>query len=245
MSAINLHQAVIEFQSDVTFPRFSMKRGDRWGFVVSGKQADWLDRIACGQRFDFAGGQCLAEDVLLVYLGPADMDYSYAAGYARPDFGDREPGSVHLTSLTAQGCSAICGAGVIGNRYARIDVSCAALRSSDVIARVCPACLASYSASQPDNARVPVWLQEWRAQQNLRAKPRAHSESPDAKARENQTRAEDLEAAGHRLALELECLLLDCKDLPTVSKWFESAHEALAHWRALNQQPHVSPLGMS
>lgn len=56
--------------------------------------------------------------------------------------------------------------------------------------------------------------------------------------------AEDLEAAARRLALELECLLLDCKDLPTVSKWFESAHEALTQWHALDRQPHVSPLGM-
>ena len=43
----------------------------------------------------------------------------------------------------------------------------------------------------------------------------------------------DLAASGHRLALELECLLMDCKDLPTVSKWFDTAHEAMADWREL------------
>lgn len=43
----------------------------------------------------------------------------------------------------------------------------------------------------------------------------------------------DLAASGHRLALELECLLMDCKDLPTVSKWFDTAHEAMAEWREL------------
>ena len=57
-------------------------------------------------------------------------------------------------------------------------------------------------------------------------------------------RASDVEAAGHRLALELECLLLDCKDMAIVSKWFDSGMEALAAWRALDQQPHISPLGM-
>lgn len=244
MSAIDLHQAVLEFQSDVTFPRFSMKRGERWGFAVYGKQADWLDRIACGQRFDFAGGQCLAEDVLLVYLGPADMDYSYAAGYVRPDFCGRAPGSMHLTSLTAPGCSAICGAGVVEERSDRIDVSCAALRYVDVISRVCPACLVSYSASRPADERVPVWLQDWRARQSLATPMPEPNKTPDADAHENHAGAADLEAAGHRLALELECLLMDCKDLPTVSKWFDSAHEALAQWQALTQQAHVSPLGM-
>ena len=53
-------------------------------------------------------------------------------------------------------------------------------------------------------------------------------------ARDEQKRANDLEAAGHRLALELECLLMDTKDLPTVSKWWDSAHEALEAWRALH-----------
>lgn len=41
------------------------------------------------------------------------------------------------------------------------------------------------------------------------------------------------EAAGHRLALELECLLLDTKDLPTVSRWWESGMKALEEWQRL------------
>lgn len=57
-------------------------------------------------------------------------------------------------------------------------------------------------------------------------------------------RAADVEAAGHRLALELECLLMDTKDMAVVSKWWDSAHEALAAWQSLDQQPHISPLGM-
>ena len=38
-------------------------------------------------------------------------------------------------------------------------------------------------------------------------------------------------AAGHRLALELECLLLDTQDLPTVSRWWDSGIEALDEWQ--------------
>lgn len=41
----------------------------------------------------------------------------------------------------------------------------------------------------------------------------------------------DIFPAAHRLALELECLLLECKDTAAVSKWWDSAHEALGQWR--------------
>jgi len=41
----------------------------------------------------------------------------------------------------------------------------------------------------------------------------------------------DVFPAAHRLALELECLLLDSKDIAAVSKWWDSAHEALEQWR--------------
>jgi hypothetical protein len=44
---------------------------------------------------------------------------------------------------------------------------------------------------------------------------------------------ESVIAAGHRLALELECLLMDTKDLATVSKWWDSAREALDEWGKL------------
>jgi hypothetical protein len=48
-------------------------------------------------------------------------------------------------------------------------------------------------------------------------------------------RTADLEAAGHRLAIELECLLLDTKDLPTVSRWWDTGMEALVAWQALHE----------
>lgn len=41
----------------------------------------------------------------------------------------------------------------------------------------------------------------------------------------------DVFPVAHRLALELECLLLDSKDMAAVSKWWDSAHEALEQWR--------------
>lgn len=57
---------------------------------------------------------------------------------------------------------------------------------------------------------------------------------------------EDVVPVAHRLALGLECLLLDTKDNAVVSKWWDSAHEALEQWRELYErdQPHISPLGM-
>lgn len=73
--------AVIRFKRDVQFPRFGMRTGERWGFVVFGKHEERLKRIKAGERFDFAGGQCLAEDVEIVYEGPCGLEYSIAAGY--------------------------------------------------------------------------------------------------------------------------------------------------------------------
>jgi hypothetical protein len=58
-----------------------MKEGEKWGFVVYRKWADAVKAIQAGERFAFAGGHCLAEDVDLIYLGPEDEHYSRAAGY--------------------------------------------------------------------------------------------------------------------------------------------------------------------
>lgn len=40
----------------------------------------------------------------------------------------------------------------------------------------------------------------------------------------------------HRLALELECLLIDCKDTAAVSKWWDSAHDALDEFRKVIEE---------
>lgn len=40
-------------------------------------------------------------------------------------------------------------------------------------------------------------------------------------------------AQAHRLALELECLLLDTKDNASVSKWWDSGMEALSEYQQL------------
>lgn len=41
----------------------------------------------------------------------------------------------------------------------------------------------------------------------------------------------DVFPVAHRLALELECLLLSCTDTAATAKWWDSAHEALEQWR--------------
>ena len=76
----DLPHAVIRFLRPVSFPRFSMSEGERWGFVATQKNAERLRQIKSGGRFDFAGGQCLACDVELVYEGPGNLEYSIAMG---------------------------------------------------------------------------------------------------------------------------------------------------------------------
>lgn len=41
----------------------------------------------------------------------------------------------------------------------------------------------------------------------------------------------DFFTPGARLALELECLLLDTRNDAAKSRWWDSAHEALDQWR--------------
>ena len=45
------------------------------------------------------------------------------------------------------------------------------------------------------------------------------------------TASADAFPQAHRLALELECLLLSTKDIAAVSKWWDSATDALDQWR--------------
>lgn len=42
---------------------------------------------------------------------------------------------------------------------------------------------------------------------------------------------QNLVSLGSRLALELECLLLDTKDMAVVSKWWGTGMDALDAWR--------------
>lgn len=51
-----------------------------------------------------------------------------------------------------------------------------------------------------------------------------------AQIKELDARIDDLLATCHRLALELECLLLDTKDLAPVSRWWDAAMAALDGW---------------
>ena len=73
--------AVIRFKRRIDLPRFSMKAGELWGFVVYGKCAKRLDQIKSGERFEFAGAQVLSQDVEIVYEGKSGLEYSIASGY--------------------------------------------------------------------------------------------------------------------------------------------------------------------
>lgn len=81
MNDANRPHGVIRFKRAVTFPRFSMEEGERWSFVIFGKWVEHLAAIRAGERFDFAGGQCLAQDVEIIYEGPAGLEHSIAAGW--------------------------------------------------------------------------------------------------------------------------------------------------------------------
>lgn len=98
---VDLPHAVIRFKRDVRFPRFSMKQGERWGFVVFGKMEQRLRAIKAGERFEFAGGQCLAEDVEIIYEGPCGMEYSVAAGYVRDESTEQAEVATFATKLEA------------------------------------------------------------------------------------------------------------------------------------------------
>lgn len=43
---------------------------------------------------------------------------------------------------------------------------------------------------------------------------------------------ERVAAHAKRLALELECLLLSCNDTAATSRWWDTAHDALANYQA-------------
>ncbi|WP_205804567.1 hypothetical protein [Burkholderia sp. Ac-20365] len=68
--------AVIRFKRTVDFPRFSMEEGQTWSFAVYGALEQRLAAIKAGERFDFAGGQCLAQDVELIYEGPGNREFA-------------------------------------------------------------------------------------------------------------------------------------------------------------------------
>ena len=50
--------------------------------------------------------------------------------------------------------------------------------------------------------------------------------------------AETAWAQAKRLAMELECVLMDCKDQSVVARWWDSAHEALDEFRQMTDGGH-------
>jgi hypothetical protein len=54
-----------------------------------------------------------------------------------------------------------------------------------------------------------------------------------------------MSAIAHRLSIELECLVMDTKDLSIQSKHWDSAMAVLSDWHEMwdKEQPHVSAFG--
>jgi len=54
-----------------------------------------------------------------------------------------------------------------------------------------------------------------------------------------------MSATAHRLAIELECLVMDTKDISVQSKWWGTSMAALSDWHGMwdKEQPHVSAFG--
>lgn len=54
-----------------------------------------------------------------------------------------------------------------------------------------------------------------------------------------------MSAIAHRLAIELECLVMDTKDLSVQSKWWATSMSTLSDWHEMwnKEQPNVSAFG--
>lgn len=73
----------LRFLRDIRFPRFPMAAGELWphGFDprhgLGGTARDYYAAIDRGDdRFDFAGGVCLVQDVQLVPMSPEEIEES-------------------------------------------------------------------------------------------------------------------------------------------------------------------------
>jgi len=78
------------------------------------------------------------------------------------------------------------------------------------------------------------------AQQATKAE--AERDALAAKLKEVDGRIDDLLATCHRLALELECLLLDTKDSAPVSRWWDSGMAALDGWHKAKDAASARPV---
>ena len=81
--------------------------------------------------------------------------------------------------------------------------------------------------------QLRLMAEDWHSRIGYNSQAALLSKAADAIENGEPQRLLDVEAVGHRLALELECLLMDTKDLPTVSRWWESGMEALDAWQKL------------
>lgn len=77
----DLEYVVIEFTHDVVLPRFAMAKGERYAFVLGRATYPLLQAICTGGSFEFAGGECDADDVEIVHVGRGDIDWSWLCGH--------------------------------------------------------------------------------------------------------------------------------------------------------------------
>ena len=76
-----LEYVVIEFTRDVVLPRFAMAKGERYAFVLTRAMYPLLQAICLGGYFEFAGGECDADDVEIIHVGRGDIDWSWLRGH--------------------------------------------------------------------------------------------------------------------------------------------------------------------
>ena len=81
--------------------------------------------------------------------------------------------------------------------------------------------------------QLRLMAEDWHSRIGYNSQVALLSKAADAVENGEPQRMLDVEAAGHRLALELECLLLDCKDNVVVSRWMDTACEAIDAWQKL------------
>ena len=63
------------------------------------------------------------------------------------------------------------------------------------------------------------------------AQQRKKSERLEREPAEAKAERDNYACTGHRLALELECLLMDTSDKAVQSRWWDSAHKAMQEWQ--------------
>jgi len=70
---------VVEFQREIPFPKFTMQQGERWRFKQTSNHGMAYEKALQinDDRFAFAGGQCLLQDIKEIYRGDKSPEHCY------------------------------------------------------------------------------------------------------------------------------------------------------------------------